>query len=82
MSSLLYQGINVTLVPLSETAWGDWDPGSCFYINVKQRNYCADKQEMTGMLGHVDKDIDALLSSWGEELMLLREPVASLQAST
>ena len=34
------------------------------------------------MLRHVDKDVDALLSSWGEVLMLSREPIDFLQVSS
>ena len=63
-SSVLYRGINVTLVPVSaEEPLGQWNPGT-LWCAFSFGNVSAELNAFDGQLGRLDVDIDAILSNW------------------
>ena len=59
---MLYQGINVTLVQLNETAWGNYDPRKRY--SSSRYHSTSELGHLNGLLSHAGTDVDAYLTGW------------------
>ena len=64
MTSIFYQGINVTLVQLNETAWGKYDPRKRYFLFSPQQLFTLELGRFDGLLSHVGTKVDAYLTGW------------------
>ena len=63
-TSVFYQGINVTLVQLNETAWGRYNPRKRHFLSSPQQLLTSELKRLDGLLSHAGTNVDAYLTAW------------------